>query len=187
MLRYQQLFVIVQSNSRLIHTILVMEVVFVSRLGATWRSTNLMNFPMKKLQATWIEFLLPKTKPIVCGVVYRPPQQNNFYELSVCLTSSYFMDREYYVLGDFNTNVSTKQGCNLLKSLTPFLVLYNLSQIIKDSTHVSAKASSTIDLILVSDTDKVSQSGVIDFGISEHCFILCTRKGIKTFLISIIR
>ena len=33
---------------------------------------------------------------------------------------------------------------------------------------MSAKSSSTIDLILVSDTDKVSQSGVIDFGISDH-------------------
>ena len=74
----------------------------------------------EELEATWIEILLPKTKPIVCGVIHRPPHQNNFYELfkSVCLTSSYFIDRECYVLGDFNTNVSSKQGCNLLKSLT---------------------------------------------------------------------
>ena len=135
-----------------------------------------------------IEILLPKTKLIVCGVVYRPPHQNNFYELfeSVCLTSSYFIDRECYVLGDFNTNVSSKQGCNLLESLTSFLDLFNLSQIIKDSTRVSAKSSPTIDLILVSGTDKVSQSGVIDLGISDHCLIFCTRKVI-TFLISIIR
>ena len=25
-----------------------------------------------ELEATWIEILLPKTKPILCGVVYRP-------------------------------------------------------------------------------------------------------------------
>ena len=44
------------------------------------------------------------------------------------------------------------------------------------------------DLILISDTDKVSQSGVIDLGISDHCLIFCTRKVIKkTFFISIIR
>ena len=44
---------------------------------------------------------------------------------------------------------------------------------------MSAKSSSTIDLILVSDTDKVSQSGVIDPGISHHCLIFGTRKVIK--------
>ena len=44
---------------------------------------------------------------------------------------------------------------------------------------MSAKSSSTLDLILVSDTDKVSQSGVIDFGISDHCLIFYTRKVIK--------
>ena len=92
------------------------------------------------------------------------------------------------MLGDFNTTVSSKQECNLLKSLTSFLDLFNLSQIIKDSTRVSAKYSSTINLILVSDTDKFSQSVVIDLGISDHCLIFCTRKFIKkAFLISIIR
>ena len=45
---------------------------------------------------------------------------------------------------------------------------------------MSSKNSSTIDLILVSDTDKVSKSGVIDFGISDHCLIFWTRKVIKT-------
>ena len=63
----------------------------------------------EELEATWIEILLPKTKPIVCGVVYRPP--HNFYELyeSVCLTSSYLIDRVCYVLRDFNTDVSSNQ------------------------------------------------------------------------------
>lgn len=34
-----------------------------------------------ELEATWIEILLPKTKPILCGGVYRPPQQCKFYKL----------------------------------------------------------------------------------------------------------
>ena len=33
------------------------------------------------IEAIWIELLLPKTKLIVCGVVYRPPDQTKFYEL----------------------------------------------------------------------------------------------------------
>ena len=36
----------------------------------------------EELEATWIEISLPKTKPIVCGVVYRPPHQNIFMNYS---------------------------------------------------------------------------------------------------------
>lgn len=130
------------------------------------------------LEAMWIELLLPKTKPIVCGVVYRPPHQTDFYELleSVCLATSYFNERECVVLGDFNTNVSGSKKCNLVKSLSSFLDLFNMSQIVKDFTRVSTTSSSTIDLILVSDSEKISQNGVFDIGISDHCLIYCTRK-----------
>lgn len=130
------------------------------------------------LEAMWIELLLPKTKPIVCGVVYRPPHQTDFYELleSLCLATSYFNERECVVLGDFNTNVSGSKKCNLVKSLSSFLDLFNMSQIVKDFTRVSTTSSSTIDLILVSDSEKISQNGVFDIGISDHCLIYCTRK-----------
>ena len=42
------------------------------------------------LEATWTELLLPKTKPIVCGVIYRPPHQINLYDVleDECLKSS---------------------------------------------------------------------------------------------------
>ena len=54
------------------------------------------------LEATWIELLLPKSKRIVCGVVYRPPKQTDFYELveSVCLETSYFNETECVLLGE---------------------------------------------------------------------------------------
>ena len=79
------------------------------------------------IEATWIELLLPKTKLIVCGVVYRPPDQTKFYELfeSVCLDSSLFDERECIVLGDLMTNVSGNRRCNLVKSLNIFLDLFN--------------------------------------------------------------
>ena len=129
------------------------------------------------LEATWIELLLPKTKPIVCGVVYRPPQQTDFYELleSVGLETSFFDETECVVLGDFNTYVSSNKRSNLVKSLSSFLDLFNMSQIIKDFTRVST-TSSTIDLIPVTDSEKISQHGVLDIGVSDHSLIYCTRK-----------
>ena len=38
---------------------------------------------------------------------------------------------------------------------------------------------STIDFILVSDKSKISQSGVIVYGISDHVITFCTRKIFK--------
>ena len=71
------------------------------------------------------------------------------------------------------TNISSNQNCNLLKSLNSFFDLFNVSQIIK------VKSSSITDLIRVSDTDKVFQSDVMGIGISDHCLIFCTKKVIK--------
>jgi hypothetical protein len=33
------------------------------------------------LEATWLELLLPKSKTILCGVIYRPPKQSDFYSI----------------------------------------------------------------------------------------------------------
>ena len=41
---------------------------------------------------------------------------------------------------------------------------------------ILANSKTTIDLILASDYTNISQSGVIDIGLSDHCMIYCTRK-----------
>ena len=57
--------------------------------------------------------------------------------------------------------------------------MFNFSQIISDVTRVSKTSYTAIDLILVSETDKSSQRGVLDLGISGHCLIYCTRKVLR--------
>ena len=133
------------------------------------------------VEAIWIELLIPKSKPILCGCLYRPPTQSNFYDLleNMCLSSPFFMDRECILLGDFNTDVSKNVCTTLNKYLQNFLHMFDLAQIIKDSTRVCHASKSTIDLILVSDKLKISQSGVIDIGISDHSLTYCTRKATK--------
>ena len=139
-----------------------------------------------KLEATWIKLLLPKTKLILCGVVYRPPQQCNFYNLfeDQCIAHSDFIENESVILRDFNTDVTKSKRCNLVKSLFDVMNMLNSSQIISDEfltrvTRVSKTSSTTIDLILVFDTDKISRRGVLDLAISDHCLIYCTRKVLR--------
>ena len=125
--------------------------------------------------------LLKLSKIILCGVVYRPPQQCNFYNFfeDMCIAHSDFIEKESNILGDFNTDVTKSRRCNLVKSLFDVMNMFNFSQIISDVTRVSKTSSTTIDLILVSDTDKISQRDVLDLGISDHCLIYCTRKVLR--------
>ena len=54
-------------------------------------------FP-REIENIFIEILLPKTEPLIVGIIYRPPNQSNFDKLDT-------NTKESYVLGDFNINM----------------------------------------------------------------------------------
>ena len=54
--------------------------------------------------------------------------------------------------------------------------MFSLTQIINCHTRVTSTTASTIDLIIVSDIHRVSQSGVSHCSFSDHDIIYCTRK-----------
>ena len=49
----------------------------------------------------------------------------------------------------------------------------------KQATRVTSTSESIIDLIFVSDPNKICQSGTITVGLSDHLMIFCTRKTTK--------
>ena len=57
-----------------------------------------------------------------------------------------------------------------------FCQRYSLEQIIKHATRTTCSASTLIDHILTNSREKISQSGVIDIGVSDHQLIYLTRK-----------
>ncbi len=128
----------------------------------------------------FLNLLLPATKPILFGVCYHPPSQNNFYEgLEFVLNNNNDdLAQECIIMGDFNTNISNRTGDNF-KALQSLCQSFHLTQIINKSTRVWEGGESTIDLILVSDEKYISQKGVIEYGISDHNIIFCTRKRSK--------
>ena len=76
-----------------------------------------------------------------------------------------------------NTNVDKKnKKSSLLYSMHCFLNIVGLLQLITDATRITPKSSSIIDLIFVSEPDKIQQSGVLPVGFSDHMIIFCTRK-----------
>ena len=58
----------------------------------------------------FIDILLPKTKPILIGILYRPPDQSGFLDkLSNAINdTTNFDNQEVYILGDLNLNLIFK-------------------------------------------------------------------------------
>ena len=121
--------------------------------------------------------------PILTGICYRPPKDNNFYmNLETLLVPKVSFQNELLILGDFNTNVSKGPECGLKCKLMSFMNTFNMTQVIRDYTRVTNTTKSIIDLIMVSDVDKISQQGVLPSGLSDHLIIYCTRKTAKSLL-----
>lgn len=78
-------------------------------------------------------------------------------------------------MGDVNIDFLNING-PLYKRLCNFLKTHGLTQLINDPTRINDHSQTVIDLIMVSDTCKISQKGVIVYGISDHFLTYCTRK-----------
>ena len=128
------------------------------------------------------------------GTVYHPPGQSSFTET---ITEHFLKintnDRDIHILGDFNTNLFSKQKYIFhqtnTQSMSPevknyfqFCSLYGLEQLIKVQARVTCSTSSLIDHILTicPERERVLQQGIIDVGLSNHQLIYCTRKLSRT-------
>ena len=150
-------------------------------------SYKLNSFLPNEIENITFDILMPHTKPILVGIIYRPPKQSKFLDIFEenlpKLNKSY---HEIYFLGDFNINLfengkyvfqkSSSNNKNLdsfTKKYHECCTLFGLKQLIKCPTRVTFNSSSVLDLVLAIFPDRVSQSGVIDI---YHQLIYCTRK-----------
>ena len=69
-----------------------------------------------------IDILLPKTKSILLGVIYRPPFDMHFVDnLNSCISNSNsFNSKEVILLGDFNVNFIDRNKNLFMKRGTDF-------------------------------------------------------------------
>ena len=155
-------------------------------------SFNIVDCLSKNIEGVMFDLLLPKTKSISVGIFYRPPNQGTFLEtLTNDLEKINLNGREIFFLGDFNVNL-IKNGkyvfdkkCNikgdsyspLVKDYKEFCSVFSFKQLIKNATRIFYNnTSSLLDHILTNSLENISQSGIINIGISDHLLIYCTRK-----------
>ena len=128
-------------------------------------------------ESLWINVLLPRSRPIVVGVLYRPPKNNKFIEHLSNSLENMSKDEEIIILGDMN--ICLLHNSPFSKKYIDLLNLNGLSQLIDEPTRVTSTCSSLLDHVICSKENKISQHGVIDLGISDHSFTFCTRKSTK--------
>ena len=168
---------------------------------ATYIRSYRLNFLLRnEIENITFDILMPHTKPITVGIIYRPPNQSKFLDIFEenlpKLNTSY---REIYFLGDFNINLfengkyvfdkSSSNNKNLdsfTKKYHEYSTLFGLKQLIKSPTRVTCNSSSIIDHVLTSFSDRVCQRSAIDVRISNHQLIYCatTTAGIKSTAIN---
>ena len=73
-----------------------------------------------------------------------------------------------------------KHTPNGIKRYQEFCSLHGLKQLITSPTRVTDNSSSLVDHVLTNSTDRISQSGVVHTGLSDHQLIYCTRKVNRT-------
>ena len=139
--------------------------------------------------------MFPNTKPISAGIFYKPPIQRRFSEQIITEFESLELNKELYILGDFNINLLFKGNCILNKTheiknhfkdfslenkkYSEFCSIYGFKQLLNCPTRITCNTSTLIDQILTNSQDNIFQSGVINTATSDHNMIYCTRKILK--------
>ena len=79
-------------------------------------------------------------------------------------------------MGDLNCNLLSEVVSKNSSHLLNIIDIYGLTQLITEPTRVTPYSSTLIDLCQTNSPDKISESGVINIGISDHSAIYLTRK-----------
>ena len=105
-----------------------------------------------------------RSRPIIIGSVYRPPNNNSFKNTLVeFMDKTDFTNAEVYLLGDFNYPIRTSIGRDFTKLMNDL----GYTQLIKEDTRVTQTSSNLIDLIFTNSPHRVTQSGVLNLSLES--------------------
>lgn len=126
-----------------------------------------------------IEMLVVKlcfpTIVLIVVVLYKPPNVN-YLNLTVVhdLFEHLYLNGHYnaILLGDLNINmIKTSPASTFLKNI---IYEHSCIQLIDSPTRVCSESESLLDLIIVSESLNISNSGVLDHSIADHNTVFCS-------------
>ena len=129
------------------------------------------------LELMWLEIKRTNSSSIFVGICYRKPDSNtlffNNFEESIDHVIS--ISENVMILSDLNCNMMTEN--NLSKKVHELCTTTQLKQIIKDPTRITPHSTTLIDLIFVTHSVTIVESGVQCIGFSDHSLIYFVMKG----------
>ena len=130
------------------------------------------------LECLTVEISKPRSKPFLVSTWYRPLQSSPdlFSTFERIIDKIDAENLELYLMGDLNCNLLSEVVSNNSSHLLNSIDIYGLTQLITEPTRVTQYSSTLIDLCLTNSPDKISKSGVINIGISDHSAVYLTRK-----------
>ena len=130
------------------------------------------------LECLFVEISKPRSTPFLVGTWYRPPNSppNLFSEFEKVIAKIDAENKELYLLGDINCNLLPEANTYDSSYLTNIFDIFGLSQLITEPTRVTPVSKTLIDLCITNSLEKVTNSGVIHLGISDHSLVFLTRK-----------
>lgn len=134
----------------------------------------------RHIECIWIE-LSNNQKHILFGLYYRPPNSDSIYYSSIEDSLHLAVDTgitDIIVTGDFNFNIYNQQTSRKIESFCNQFALY---QSINEPTHYTETSSSLLDIILVSNKDRLLLSGVGDPFLNQDIRYHCPVYGIFKF------
>lgn len=129
------------------------------------------------LEVLWFEINIPKSKPVLIASVYRPLSTSDadmFFNNFETLLQSIPIQQEYLILGHLNCDMTKNRSHT--RRLKSMLYRFELTQLIKQPTRISERSSTLIDIILLSNPEKIGECNVKHLSISDHSLMYAIRK-----------
>ena len=130
------------------------------------------------VEAVCLEIIKPKCNPILIASIYRPP--NSKIELldsiEVLFQNFDNEQKELIIVGVLNCDLLQRNLSNHTKRFNDIVNLFQLTQLIDHPTRITDKTASLLDVAIVNSPKKISHSGVLHVGISDHSLIYICRK-----------
>ena len=136
----------------------------------TWERDDL-NAVNNFYESVWVEIEVKNSKNIVCGCIYRHPNNDideTIKYLVKCLTKITKEKKECYLLGDFNVDLLKYQSNNKYQEFLNTITSFGFLPHILQPTRITEHSTTLIDNIYGNNFDLNSISGNILIKFADH-------------------
>ena len=132
------------------------------------------------LECIVVEISNNRSKPFLVGTWYRPPNSPSdlVSHFEILLYNIDSENSKFHLLGDLNCNMLSllpeRNTCS--SELLNILDIFDFHQLITESTRITLASQTLIDLCITNSPDKITASGTLSLGISDHSLVYLVRK-----------